>query len=319
MNRYSTAVDDLSRLGKHLRVDLRVKRDDLFPVLGGGNKARKIAKILRFAKSQRCDALVTTGGIQSNHARVTALVAAARGWRCKLVLHGNPNELLRPKGNLLLMKLASAEIEIVEPSDIAEGMDSAMESLRSEGFSPYEIPGGGHTLAGAMAYVDAVEELQRQCQRDDWRPDWIVLASGTGTTQAGLVVGLERLGWQTRVIGISVARGKPRGASIVEQACRDLKAHLGMPERSMGVDFRDDWVGDGYQKAGERVLATIRIAAEMEGLILDPTYTGKAFTALLDLIHEGEIEKGSKVLFWHTGGLLNLMASEYFTGEVLDS
>jgi 1-aminocyclopropane-1-carboxylate deaminase/D-cysteine desulfhydrase-like pyridoxal-dependent ACC family enzyme len=301
-----------------LNIDLRVKRDDLFPVVGGGNKARKIVRILRSAKGQRCDALVTTGGLQSNHARVTALAAAARGWRCKLVLHGDPDELLRPKGNLLLMKLAGAEIEVVEPPCIAQAMRSSMDSLRGEGLNPYEIPGGGHTVFGAMAYVDAIEELQRQCRKDDWRPDWIILASGTGTTQAGIIVGLERLGWRTRVVGVSIARQNPGGASIVGQACQRLRADLGMPEPSTGVDFRDDWVGAGYQEAGEKVLATIRIAAEMEGLVLDPTYTGKAFTALFDLVREGEIERGSNVLFWHTGGLLNLMASEYFTGGGLD-
>ena len=304
----------LPRLSRHLNINLRVKRDDLFPMTGGGNKARKMLWILEEAERRECNALVTTGGLQSNHARVTALSAAARGWRCKLILHGNPEDAVKPEGNLLLMRLAGAEIEVVEPSSIAQAMRSDMGALRAKGFMPYEIPGGGHCVAGAMAYVEAVNELQEQCQEDEWRPDWIILASGTGTTQAGLIVGLERLGWPTRVLGISVARRNPRGRDIVEQACHDLRSYLGVADRSGLIDFRDDWVGEGYEKAGAKVLSAIRMAAQMEGLILDPTYTGKAFAALLDLVHDGEIRQGSNVLFWHTGGLMNLMASEYFTG-----
>jgi 1-aminocyclopropane-1-carboxylate deaminase/D-cysteine desulfhydrase-like pyridoxal-dependent ACC family enzyme len=310
-------LDLLPRFSRRLGIDLRVKRDDLFPITGGGNKARKVISILRDTEDRGCNALVTTGGLQSNHARVTALAAAARGWRCKLILHGNPEEAAKPKGNLLLMHLAGAEIEVVEPSGIAQAMRSAMEALRAEGARPYEIPGGGHSVAGAMAYVEAVEELREQCQEARWRPEWIILASGTGTTQAGLIVGLERLGWQTRVLGISVARRNPRGRDAVEKACCDLRLHLRIAESSGQVDFRDDWVGEGYEKADASVFSAIRMAAKAEGLILDPTYTGKAFAALLDLVREGEIREGANVLFWHTGGLMNLVASDYFTAGAM--
>jgi 1-aminocyclopropane-1-carboxylate deaminase/D-cysteine desulfhydrase-like pyridoxal-dependent ACC family enzyme len=311
-----TPVECLLRIGRLLDIDLRAKRDDLFPMTGGGNKARKMVKFIEAAEGQGCNALVTTGGLQSNHARVTALAAAARGWRCRLVLHGDPEETSQPKGNLLLMQLAGAEIEIVAKLDIAQAMHSAMESLQAEGLTPYEIRGGGHSVLGGLAYVEAVAELEEQCQHAGWRPDWIILASGTGTTQAGLIVGLERLGWQTRVVGISVARHNARGRDIVVQACQDLGAHLGVAESGASVDFRDDWVGEGYEKADAAVLSAIHKAAEMEGLILDPTYSGKAFAALLDLVESGEIERGANVLFWHTGGLLNLLASDYFVKEM---
>ncbi|WP_292847853.1 1-aminocyclopropane-1-carboxylate deaminase/D-cysteine desulfhydrase [Nostoc sp. NMS8] len=301
-------------IGQHLNIDLRTMRDDLFPMTGGGNKARKIIKILQSAENQGCNALVTTGGIQSNHGRVTALAAAQRGWRCKLILHGDKKEVANPKGNLLLILLAGAEIEIVQPDEIASAMQSAMDAFRSQGLTPCEIPGGGHSVTGAMAFVEAVDELKEQCQPDGWQADWVILASGTGTTQAGLIVGLERLGWQTKVLGISVARHNPRGKDIVEESCRELRSHLGLPSRTETIDFRDDWVGEGYEQAGTTVLSAISTAAAMEGLILDPTYTGKAFAALLDLVHTGEIAKNSKVLFWHTGGLLNIMASNYFSG-----
>jgi 1-aminocyclopropane-1-carboxylate deaminase/D-cysteine desulfhydrase-like pyridoxal-dependent ACC family enzyme len=295
-----------------LPVDLCIKRDDLYPFTGGGNKARKIVHIFKAAAAQDCDAVVTTGGSQSNHARVTALAAAERGWRCRLILHGDPAQLSRPRGNLLLMLLAGAEIQFTEPDCIGPNMDRAMEELYEEGYKPYYIPGGGHSVLGALAYAEAVQELQEQCREQQWQPDWLVLAIGTGTTQAGLIVGLEGLGWPTRVVGVSVARQNPRAKRIVEKACFELRQHLDLPQMSLEqVDVRDDWVGEGYEQADDSVLSTVRMVAKEAGLILDPTYTGKAFCALLDLVDEGEIAEGAKVLFWHTGGLMNLLASDY--------
>lgn len=302
-------LQNMPRMSQHLGINLRVMRDDLFPMTGGGNKARKIIKIMQIAETHKCDALVTTGGAQSNHARVTASAAAQRGWRCKLILHGDPDSLLNPEGNLLLMLLSGAEIEIVQPDDIASAMKTAMQTFKAEGRTPFEIPGGGHLLAGAIAFVEAAEEVQTQCQEDDWYPDWVILPSGTGTTQAGLMVGFEKLEWKTKVLGISVARRNPRGREIVEQSYRELRSYLGLSDLCQAIDFRDNWVGDGYEKANETVFSTIYSTAKMEGIILDPTYTGKAFTALIALVNAGEIPANSNVLFWHTGGLMNLLSS----------
>lgn len=305
-----TQLQCLYRLSEYAGVNLYCKRDDLSPVSAGGNKVRKLARIIADADKQGCNALITTGGLQSNHARVTALAAAQKGWKCKLILHGDEKELACPKGNLLLTCLSGAEIEVVEPSGIADGMRSAYDSLRAEGYVPYVIPGGGHCVQGALAFVEAVYELEQQCSDIGWFPEWIILASGTGTTQAGLIVGIEQLGWETHVLGVSVARRNPRGRDVVEDSCRELRTYLGATNSTSDVDFRDDWVGEGYEKAGPQVYSAIRLAAEMEGLILDPTYTGKAFSAFLDLVQDGEIAPGSRVLFWHTGGLLNLMAAD---------
>ena len=311
----TTPLVKACQLSTELDVELWVKRDDLFPVSGGGNKGRKILPILREAEKLGRNALVTTGGLQSNHARVVALAAANRDWHCSLLLHGDPHRAKNPSGNLLLMHLAGAEIEVVEPSSIGKAMSTAVRACEKRGLKPYGIPGGGHSILGALAYVEAVDELRRQCQENTWYPDWIVLASGTGTTQAGLIVGIERIGWHTRVLGISVARKNPRGTNIVRQACASLRTHLGIEGDVRPIDFRDDWVGEGYEKANPQVLSVIQLAAKSEGLILDPTYTGKAFAALLDVIKTDEISRKSKVLFWHTGGLLNLIASQYFSEE----
>lgn len=305
----ATPVQPLERLGASLCIDLRVKRDDLLPIPGGGNKLRKIARIMDEARAQGCNALVTTGGTQSNHARVTALAAAAQKWPCRLILHGSPDALRRPMGNLLLAMLAGADVVIVRPDGIAAGMAEAMQALRDEGFNPYEVPGGGHTVQGSLAYVDAVREFSGQ--ECDWVPDFIVLPSGTGATQAGLIVGCRRQGWSTHVIGISVARRNPRGTEVVWKAAQEAASHCGVVLDRSVVDFRDAWIGKGYEHVDARVLAVIRDIARQEGVFLDPTYTGKAFTALCDLVREGEIPRGSRVLFWHTGGLLNLLSSPY--------
>ncbi len=312
----TTPLVNLPRLSRNLGVDLWVKRDDLFPLTGGGNKARKVKYIARDVEHRGADSVVTTGGLQSNHARAVALMAAEHGWKCKLVLHGEKSQLDRPKGNLLLMCLTGADIVVVPAERIGPTMKEAMHEFVCQGYKPYEITGGGHMLSGSIAYAEAVKELEYQCRDYQWRPDWIVLASGTGTTQAGLLGGLDMAGWETRVVGISAARKNPRGRLIVEQAYADLRQHLGLEGPGRYVDFRDDWTGEGYERPTNATLAAICKAARLEGLILDPTYTGKAFAALLDMIHGYEIREGSHVLFWHTGGLLNLAASDCFSGGV---
>ena len=305
---WTTPLARLAPLVPASDVEVYAKRDDLTPMAGGGNKVRKMASIAREAARQGADALVTTGGTQSNHARVVALWAAERGWDCHLVLHGDPVELERPTGNLRLMLLAGATLEVVAPDEIRDRLDRAVSRLESQGARPYLVPGGGHCLAGTLAYVDAVSELRDQCA--DWVPDWIVLASGTGATQAGIAAGCVRLGWPTHVVGISVARRNPRGRQVVGQAYAEACDALGLASGAEDIDFRDDWIGGGYGVATDRVYTTIDTVGRQTGLVLDPTYTGKAFVALQDLINSGEIQSGSRVVFWHTGGLLNLMADE---------
>lgn len=210
------------------------------------------------------------------------------------------------------MSLAGADITVVPPDRIGPKMEKAMQEFVRQGHEPYKVPGGGHMLAGSIAYVDAVKELEYQCRHHEWKPDCIVLASGTGTTQAGLLAGLDVIGWRTRVIGISSARRNPRGRLVVEQAYDEIRCYLGASGSTRTVEFRDEWIGQGYERSTKESIGIIRLAAKLEGLVLDPTYTGKAFCALLDMIHSDEIDKGTRVLFWHTGGLLNLMSSEVF-------
>jgi 1-aminocyclopropane-1-carboxylate deaminase/D-cysteine desulfhydrase-like pyridoxal-dependent ACC family enzyme len=302
-------IQRLPRLSEALGISLSVKRDDLFPFTGGGNKARKMVKIFEEAESMGCNAVVSVGGCQSNHARVVALGAAERGWPCKLILHGNAAALEAPRGNLLLMQLAGADIMITEADDIDASVKAAMSEHEAGGLTPFEVRGGGHCLAGGIAYFDAIEEISNGSS--DSKPAWIVHASGTGSTQAGLVAGVANLDWETHVIGISVSRPKPRGTQAVEEICDLLSAHFDLGCLHQRVDFRDDWTCGGYEQVNGDILSAIKFAAETEGLVLDPTYTGKAFQGTLSLIQTGEIPAGAEVLFWHTGGLMNLQSYDF--------
>lgn len=305
----ATPIQKLPRLSERLGIDLRVKRDDLLPLPGGGNKARKIWPILESARRDGATALITAGSAESNHARATALAAAREGMKCYLVLHDEGNAAA-DSANLLLARLTGAVIELVPPERIADSIAEAAERLRLDGERPFVVPGGGHCRAGGMAYVKAAAEAVAQWESQDWSPVRIVLASGTGTTQAGLVAGLRRENRDVAVTGISVARPAVRGG----QAVREALSWLDDPNRPLAdgiVDFRDDWVGDGYARADARVFDTILAAARHEGLPLDPTYTGKAFLGMQDMIQSKEIAPGDRVLFWHTGGLLNLVTSPH--------
>ncbi len=307
----NTPVAPCSRLSTRLGIQLYVKHDEVFPFAGGGNKARKMMALVEHYGRQEADAIVTTGGAQSNHARVAALAAAERGWKCRLILHGDGSALRKPTGNLLLMLLAGAEISVVHPDDISEKLSFAAEELKNEGCNPCAIPGGGHSPVGCAAYLHASQELALQCEEIGWFPDWLIVASGTGSTQAGLIVGMDELGWSTRVIGVSVARENPRGEECVALAVSELRNHLGLPGSShVEVEFRDEWTAGGYESTDKETLSAIRMAATTEGLVLDPTYTGKAFRGLVDMVRSGEVPTDANVLFWHTGGMLNLMAAQ---------
>ncbi|MDP8240574.1 MAG: pyridoxal-phosphate dependent enzyme [Candidatus Hatepunaea meridiana] len=302
-------IQELPTLSQELNLDICTVRDDHYPFYFGGNKARKSRYIMQEISDLGCNAVVTTGGIQSNHARVVALGAAERNWPCVLVLHGEGNEEM-PRGNEKIMRLTGAIMKIVKPTDIANTIKESIEQLTEQRYKPYEVPGGGHCLAGSLAYADVIEQLKKLCNRTKWYPDYIIHASGTGTTQAGLLCGLRKIGWETRVIGISIARCNPYGGKVVQEAYRQIMEHLECSVNLGDVDFRDDWICGGYEKADRSVFRTIGTIAKMEGLILDPTYTGKAFNGMLNIIDSGEIPRYSKVIFWHTGGLMNLLASE---------
>ena len=314
-DRVITPLHDADQLSEtfDMDIDLRIKRDDLYLMPGGGIKARKIEGIAKYALENGYNALVTNGGTQSNHARATAIIAALHNLPCHLVIVLEPGEKYANTGNILLMQLSGASIEYCEKSQLAERMDSAVERLSAEGYKPLYIWGGGHCVQGIIPFVDAIEEFRLQA--GDWVPDFLISASATGTTQAGFAIGCAES--NTRVIGISAARDKNRGEKIILRCVDEYFEYLNLPGKKIDIDFRDEWTLGGYEKYSDRLFQIIEMAAK-KGFFFDPTYSGKAFNGLVDMVHRDEIPGGSKVLFWHTGGLMNLMAvRRYLDREIL--
>lgn len=281
-----------------------VVRDDLFPFIGGGGKARKAVEYEKMLREGGYNAIVTCGGIQSNHNRAMALMCAKNGWKCHLCIQGTEKRFLAEKGNALLDRLSGAECELIKPEDTAMAMDRAMEKLKREGYNPYYVYGGGHDLPGGTCFVDAIEELVKQIEK----PDYIFHASGTGSTQAGIVVGLDRVGWSdVKCIGISVARQYERGRQVIADFANMLAEHYGTTERyDDRIIFNTDYLYGGYEQFTPEMDAFLRKAMKETGLVFDTTYSGKAFYGMLDYIKKNKLED-KKIVFWHTGGIMNLM------------
>lgn len=283
---------------------LTVVRDDIFPFIGGGGKARKAVYYETLLKEKGYDAVVTCGGIQSNHNRAIALMCARNGWKCHLCIQGTEERFLSEKGNALLDRLSGAECELIKPEDTSLAMDRAMERLAAEGYKPYYCHGGGHDLPGGVSFVEAVEELARQIEM----PDYIFHASGTGSTQAGIVVGLDRVGWsETKCIGISVARQYERGKQVIVEFANMLAEYFGMTESyDNRILFNTDYLCGGYELFTPEMEIYLRKAMVETGLMFDTTYSGKAFYGMMDVIKKNGLQD-KKIVFWHTGGIMNLM------------
>ncbi|MEZ9977132.1 1-aminocyclopropane-1-carboxylate deaminase/D-cysteine desulfhydrase [Vibrio breoganii] len=294
-------------LSDSLGVELYIKRDDLYPISGGGNKGRKIQYILNQESTSIYNAVVTCGGAQSNHVRATAIKCRELGIDCTIVIHAP--EPLTIEGNYLLLKHLGVRIIHCEMSDISKVMDIEMERFISNGQVPLYIWGGGHSVEGSLAYLDAVKEVSLQLP--NLEIDYLVHASGTGTTQAGLVCGCAIHYPKCEVIGISVARDNPKGTAVIKESVSELCLHMNLPMNyTERVNFQDIYHCGGYEETTPALLSLIKNIAKSSGLLLDSTYTGKAFLGLVENINSGKIPKGSTVVFWHTGGLLNLLSKD---------
>lgn len=303
-----TPVDPLDRLRERLGGGPRLlaKRDDLIAFGAGGNKVRKLALVAARAREEGCDTLVTTGGIQSNHARVTAIVAARFGMHCALVLNGTPQE--RPTGNLRLALLAGASVHYVSTRDERSvAMATLVERLSDRGRRPFMIPLGASTALGAVAYARALGELHEQ----GIEPDVIVHASSSGGTQAGLVAGCLLHGRRTRVIGVSADEPAAALGRHIHGLLEQIGMMLGLGDRfgaDAPIDVDDGFVGSGYGVPTEASTEALEVTARSEGIFLDPTYTAKAMAALLAYVRGGRFGARETVLFWHTGGFPGLLA-----------
>ncbi|MCP5097038.1 MAG: D-cysteine desulfhydrase family protein [Chloroflexi bacterium] len=304
-----TPIEKLERLSKHLGgPDIYIKRDDQTGLATGGNKARKLEFLVAEAINQSCDHLVTTGAVQSNHCRQTAAAAAKYGLGCTLVIKGSePNQKI---GNLLLNDLLGAHHYWTDGRDRAEVMQEVAAELCTMGRKPYMIPLGGSNVMGATSFVWAMKELKEQITAVSLNLDFIVVASGSGGTQAGMVLGAEIYGIRNRVIGISVSEQADQLQLQIAALATATATHLGLETTSIAgkVNVNDDYLGEGYSKVGDGEREALRMIAEKEGILLDPVYTGRAMAGLIDLIRWGAFTRGQSVLFWHTGGTAALPA-----------
>jgi 1-aminocyclopropane-1-carboxylate deaminase/D-cysteine desulfhydrase-like pyridoxal-dependent ACC family enzyme len=300
-------IEEVTRLRQALggRSTLLVKRDDAIPVGFGGNKIRKLQIVGAQALDAGADTLITTGGVQSNHARATAAIAARFGLGCVLVANGVPSD--RPTANALLDRLLGADVRYVASrEERAPAMQRAAEELRAQGRRPFVIPLGASTAHGAAAYALAIGELLEQIPA----PDTIVLATSSGGTQAGIIAGCALHGLTTRIIGVSADDPSAVIAAEIRRILGDLERQLGLANgvlSSAEVEVDDKFVGAGYGIPTAESIEAIEMCARTEALFLDPTYTAKAMAGLIARVRGGELA-GGVTLFWHTGGQVTLFA-----------
>lgn len=289
-------------------VNIKLVRDDIFPFIGGGSKARKALAYESFLKDNGFDAVVTCGGVQSNHNRAMALMCARNGWKCHLCIQGSQDRFMNEKGNALLVRQSGAECEFITPEETSRAMDCAMNQLRASGYNPYYVIGGGHNLPGGICFVDAIKKLRTQCDKTGYKPDYIFLASGTGSTQAGIVVGLDIVGWSdVKCIGISIARQYERGKQVVTDFANMLASHYGIDkDYTDRIFFNAEYLCGGYEKYTQELEQYLKQAMAQTGIVFDTTYSGKGFYGMMQEIKKLEL-KNKNIIFWHTGGIMNIM------------
>jgi len=304
-----TPIEKLSRLSQELGgPNIYVKRDDLLGLAGGGNKTRKLEFLVADALARGADTLITCGAIQSNHCRLTLAAAVKEGMKCRLLLEERVPGSYRPEagGNNFLFQLLGVEKIKVVPggSDMMAEMQAIADEVAAEGRNAYIIPGGGSNPIGATGYVACAEEILNQTFEQHLRIDRVVCASGSTGTHAGLVTGLYGNNSNISVIGINVSRTKIEQEELVYSLVQETADRVGVtPEISRdAVLCFDEYVGPGYSLPTSGMAEAVRMLARLEGILMDPVYTGKTMAGLIDLVRKGYFNKEENILFIHTGG-----------------
>lgn len=288
-----------------------IKRDDLTSLGLGGNKARKLEYLVADALKQGATTVITTGAVQSNHARMTAAAAAVAGLRCVLVLTTTTSE--PPiEGNLLLDTLYGAAIRMVPSIDpmLAVGKDeevvaAVVDEERAAGRVPYVIPVGGSSGVGVLGYIGGSAELVDQLRDGGYSPSRLYYASGSRGTQAGLTLGAKLCGAPYQVYGVAVSAGEPEKIERAKRIANEAASRLELPERLDLADLVTDqqFIGDGYGIPTKEGLEAIALFARLEAIVLDPCYTSKGAAAMIAHIRRGELRPDDTIVFLHTGGV----------------
>jgi len=307
---FPTPLIKLSRLSQFLGgPNIFMKRDDLTGLALGGNKTRKLEYILADALKQGCDTIITAGAAQSNHCRQTAAAAAMLNLECHLLLGGEAP--LKAQGNLLLDKMFASHIHWTGSNRKGQDIPRVFAELTAQGKKPYLVPYGGSNELGAISFIDAVAELEQQKKGCEF--SHVVFASSSGGTHAGLVLGKQIYNKTFELVGINI--DKDTDAELpFEQRITQL---VNTTAKTIGLDYtflqsqlilNSNYIGNGYGIVGPQENEAIALTARLEGILLDPVYTGKAMSGLIHLIRSGKITKDDEVLFWHTGGAPSLFA-----------
>lgn len=293
----ATPVHPLSEKLNHNQ--FYIKRDDLLPVSFGGNKARKAVLFFEEMENVAADCIVTYGSSSSNHCRVIANIAAAKGISCHII---TPSESSQPTTNSKMFELFGAMVTQCPASEVSTIIQSKLDELRKQGFNPYFIQGGGHGDIGTKAYILAYDEIVAYESSTGIFFDYIFHTTGTGTTQAGLICGKKLYADKREIVGISIARRNPYGSQVVQDSVNSFLKGLEMnPIDTKEITFIDDYILQGYGAYHHQILQTIKEVLIHDGIPMDPTYTGKAFWGMKEYIRKNCIT-GKTVLFIHTGG-----------------
>lgn len=304
-----TPIEKLSRLSAELGgPTIYMKRDDLLGLAGGGNKTRKLEFLVAEALQQGADTLITCGAVQSNHCRLTLAAAVKEGLKCRLVLEERVVGSYHPEagGNNFLFRLLGVEkvTVVTGGTDMTAAMAQVAEEVASQGRKAYVIPGGGSTPLGATGYVACAQEILAQTFDLGLNIDRVICASGSAGTHAGLVTGFYGNNSQIPVMGMNVSRSKDEQEQLVYELVKETAAHVGILADipALAVRCYDEYVGPGYSLPTAEMAEAVRMMAGLEGILMDPVYTGKAMAGCIDLVRKGVLKKGENILFVHTGG-----------------
>ncbi|MDT3681066.1 MAG: 1-aminocyclopropane-1-carboxylate deaminase [Truepera sp.] len=318
-----TPIEELPRLSEALggKVKLYAKREDCNSGLAfGGNKVRKLEFLVPEALAQGADTLVTIGGVQSNHTRQVAAVAAKLGLKCHLVQESwvpFPDAVYDRVGNILLSRVMGAEVELIDEGfdiGIRESWERALEAVRQRGGKPYAIPAGAsdHPLGG-LGFTNFADEVREQEAALGFKFDYVVVCSVTGSSQAGMVVGFAADGRARKVIGIDASATPEQTHDQILRIAKATaeKVELGESLTAADVILNTDYAYPAYGVPSDETNAAIRLAARTEGMMTDPVYEGKSMQGLIDLTRNGFFEDGARVLYVHLGGVPAINAYSY--------
>ena len=318
-----TPIEKLGRLSAHLggAVEIYAKREDCNSGLAfGGNKLRKLEYIVPDAITSGADTLVSIGGVQSNHTRMVAAVAAKIGFKCRLVQESwvpHEDAVYDRVGNILLSRIMGAEVQMVDEGfdiGIRRSWEEAIEDVKAKGGKPYPIPAGASVHKfGGLGYVGFAEEVRAQERALGFTFDYIVVCTVTGSTHAGMLVGFAKDGRGRRVIGIDASATPAQTKAQVLEIARNTAAlvELGQDLGADDVVLVEDYAYPVYGVPSEETKAAIRLCARLEGMITDPVYEGKSMQGLIDLVQKGYFPTGSRVLYAHLGGVPDINGYSY--------